>query len=320
MAARRRRAGLLCFLLFAASAPADAWNAAGHRLSAAIAWREMAPATRAAAGRLLADHPEYTRWTARAPAGDADYAAFLAAATWPDDIKRDRRFHDDGDAPTATLPGFPDMARHRRWHYADHRLDDGTRLGGGELDRRLPQLIETLRDPRASAGERAYALLWLLHLVGDAHQPLHVASRVDAAGNDDAGGNRLWVETPLHPRRPAMTLHAYWDDLPGPPWLRGERLEAAATMLLDAAPADVPAGEAVDDAAGWIAESLELARSVAYADLAGEAPAIDARYHDRALAAAKTQIVRAGRRLARLLDALSPATDVSRETVSRETR
>lgn len=311
MAARRRRAGLLCLLLFAASAPADAWNAAGHRLSATIAWREMAPATRAAAGRLLAGHPEYARWTAHAPAGDADHAAFLAAATWPDDIKRDRRFHDDGDAPTATQPGFPDMARHRRWHYADHDLDDGTRLGRGELDRRLPQLIETLRDARAPAGERAYALPWLLHLVGDAHQPLHVASR-----RDDAGGNRLWVETLLHPRRPAMTLHAYWDDLPGPPWLRGERLEAAATALLDAA----PAGEVIDDAAGWIAESLALARSAAYADLDDAAPVIDARYHERALAAARTQIVRAGRRLARLLDALLPATDVPRETVSRETR
>ncbi|MFC5302050.1 S1/P1 nuclease [Azospira restricta] len=313
MAARcRLRAAILGAVLLATSAPALAWNAAGHRLSAAIAWREMSPTARIAAGRLLAAHPDHAHWLARTQAGDADYAAFLAASTWPDDIKRDRRFHDDGAPPTAAQPGFPDMARHRRWHHADHRLDDGTRTGDGELDRRLPQLMRTLRDPRSTTGERSYALPWLIHLVADAHQPLHVASRHDDAGDSDEGGNGLWVETPLHPRLRAMTLHAYWDDLPGPPWLRGERLEAAASALLRTA-ADGGEEEGTTDVARWIGESRELARSAAYAGLDDAAPAIGERYHARAQRTAQAQIVRAGRRLARLLDALL-ADDVSRET------
>lgn len=310
-AGRRFGAVALSLLLLAASAPAQAWNAAGHRLSAAIAWRGMAPATRAAVGRLLAAHPDHARWTARTGEGDAAYAAFLAASTWPDDIKRDRRFHDDDAAPTESLPGFPDMARHRRWHYADVRLDDGRRTGKGELDRRLPQLAATLRDARAAADARSYALPWLIHLVADAHQPLHVASRHDADGDSDDGGNGLWVDTPLHPRLREMSLHAYWDDLPGPPWLRGERLEAAATALLRATPAD--ARTVAADLPAWLAEGRALARTVAYADLADAAPAIDERYHARAQRTADERIVLAGRRLAHLLDALL-GDDVPRET------
>ncbi len=308
---RRLGAVALSLLLLAASAPALAWNAAGHRLSAAIAWRAMAPATRAAVAGLLAAHPDYARWTARVGEGDAGYAAFLAASTWPDDIKRDRRFHDDTAVPTDVLPGFPDMARHRRWHYADVRLDDGRRTGKGELDRRLPQLAATLRDARAPTAARSYALPWLIHLVADAHQPLHVVSRHDADGDSDDGGNALWVETPLHPRLREMSLHAYWDDLPGPPWLRGERLEAATTALLDTTPADARTIAAGLNA--WLAEGRKLARTVAYADLAGATPTIDERYHARARRTANERIVLAGHRLAYLLDALL-GNDVPRET------
>lgn len=310
-AGRRFVAVALALLLCATSTPTLGWNAAGHRLSAAIAWQGMAPATRTAVGRLLAAHPDHARWTARAGEGDAAYAAFLAASTWPDDIKRDRRFHDDDATPTAPLPGFPDMARHRRWHYADFRLDDGQRTGKGELDRRLPQLAATLSNVRATTEARSHALPWLIHLVADAHQPLHVASRHDADGDSDDGGNSLRVETPQHPRLREMSLHAYWDDLPGPPWLRGERLEAAATTLLRALPADARAVAA--DLPAWLAESRELARTVAYADLAGETPTITEHYHARAQRTANERIILAGRRLARLLDALLDD-DVPRET------
>lgn len=315
----RWRNGCLALLLLAASCPALAWNAAGHRLSAAIAWREMTPATREAVGTLLAAHPDQPRWLAHSKESDADYAAFLAASTWADDIKRDRRFYDEGAPPTAAQQGFPEMARHRHWHHADHRLDDGRRSGDGELDRRLPQLMRTLGDRQASVAARSYALPWLIHLVADAHQPLHLASRHDAAGTSDRGGNGLRVETPHHPRLREMSLHAYWDDLPGPPWLRGERLEATATALVHSVPdsgARRPNEEDAADVAGWIADSRQLARTVAYADVDGETPVIGERYHERARRTAERQIVLAGRRLARLLEHLI-GDDVSRGTADR---
>lgn len=297
-------------LLLTASLPAAAWNAAGHRLTVQLAWPEMAPATRSALTRLLAAHPDHARWQARAgkdrPAADG-LVAMLAASTWPDDIRRDRRFHDDDKAtttPRATaLPGFPDMARHRRWHYADHRLADGTRTGRGELDRRLPELLRTLGDTKAALAVRSHALPWVIHLVADAHQPLHAASRHDEDNRGDGGGNALWVETPQHPRLREMSLHAYWDDLPGPPWLRGKALDAAAAALR-ALPVETPHDEEPDDVSLWLQESLGLARNVAYAGLDESAPMIDAQYEKRARAAAQTRLAQAGRRLARLLDTL----------------
>ncbi|MDX9706431.1 MAG: S1/P1 nuclease [Azospira sp.] len=316
-------------LLLTASLPAAAWNAAGHRLTAQFAWSEMAPATRSALTRLLAAHPDHARWQAKAgknrPADDG-LVALLAASTWPDDIKRDRRFHDDDKAATpprtAALPGFPDMARHRRWHYADHRLADGARTGRGELDRRLPELLRTLGDAKAPLAARSHALPWIIHLVADAHQPLHAASRHDEDGRGDGGGNALWVETPQHPRLREMSLHAYWDDLPGPPWLRGKALETA-TAALRAIPVAIPHDESADDVSLWLEESLGLARDLAYAGLDGFTPSIDARYHERAQGAARKRLAQAGRRLARLLDALLGEREghVSRGTaVSRETR
>lgn len=289
-------AALLCLPL-----PAQAWNAAGHRLTAAIAWRHLDDATRSALGDLLAAHPDHAAWLQRNPARPPAYAAFLAASTWPDDIRRDARFHDDRKPPTPALAGFPDMARHTDWHYIDQPLGarQGTTVGDGKLPQRIGELQATIAG-HGSAARRAWALAWLIHLVGDAHQPLHTVSRFDDEGRSDEGGNQLWVETPLHPRLREMSLHAYWDDLPGPPWLRGERLERAAARL--AAHADAPATPGtVDD---WLREGRALAIDVVYAGLSGAVPTIDSGYQERAQRVAGERVALAGRRLAVILKAL----------------
>lgn len=313
-AARYLRASLATFLLLVASPPAPAWNGAGHRLSAAIAWRTMTPATRNAVSHLLAAHPDHTRWASRTRETDKEYGTFLEASTWADDIKHDRRFHNDGQPATRLLPGFPDMGRHRHWHYADHRLDNGKRTGNGELDIRLQQLMRTLGNRRASLSARSYALAWVVHLVADAHQPLHAVSRYDKDGDSDEGGNGLWVETPRHPRLRGMSLHAYWDDLPGPPWLRGEKLEASVTALLHAAHQELRVGSTSGGVSRWIGESRELARTLAYANLGSNSPVISDDYDELAVSAAKTRIVLAGRRLAQVLETALSGTHVSRGT------
>ena len=309
-----RRTGI-AGLLLALSLPAAAWNAAGHRLSAALAWQEMRPETRAAVTGLLARHPDRERWQKHNRSGDSGRTAFIEASTWPDDIRRDRRFHDDGEAPTPALPGYPDMHRRTSWHYAEQRIDDGRRVGRGELGRQLPRLLLTLADRHAPPATRVHALPWIVHLVADAHQPLHTAGRSAGDGRSDAGGNRLWVETPQHPRLRGMSLHAYWDDLPGPPWLRGKALDRAVAALPRPNLAAVTDADRLADVAGWIAESRALAGTVAYAGLSGDTPVIDDRYHDRARETARERIALAAHRLARLLDALlDEGSDVSRET------
>ena len=277
-----------------------AWNSAGHRLTAAIAWRHLDTETRAEAGRLLGSHADHPVWLARNPRHDPGYAAFVEASTWPDDIRRDPRFHDDDEPATPSIEGFPDTARHRRWHYIDQPLSaaSNNRASEGELDRQLIRLGNLLANRNENSAARAYALAWLIHLVGDAHQPLHTVSRLDTDGRYDNGGNALWIENPFHPRRRDMTLHAYWDDLPGPPWLRGDKLEQQAGKLMPQSAAAATAGTVRQ----WLAEGRNLAETVVYEGLSGEVPIIDAAYHERAQRTAGERVAIAGKRLALLLN------------------
>lgn len=288
--------------LLLGSPDASAWNAGGHRLVAAIAWQQIDPPIREKIGDLLAAHPDHARWLSRYKGDDPAYASFLEASTWADDIRRDPRFHDDDDAATPPIPGFPDMGRHRRWHYIDQPVfaTPILRPGDGELDLRLARLGETVRRDGTAKPQRAYALAWLIHLVGDAHQPLHTASRFDREGRGDDGGNTLWVETPHHPRLREMSLHAYWDDLPGPPWLRGRQLDSAAERLAPLGGNPKTAGTV----SSWLAEGRHLAETVVYAGLEGETPVLDDTYHQRAQQTARERVAIAGKRLARLLERL----------------
>lgn len=300
---------LVSFLVFfiLAGAPAHAWNAAGHRLTAAIAWQQLPDDVRERIGKLLTAHPDHERWLARQKGVPHAYAAFVEASTWADDIRRDARFYDDDAAPTETLTGFPDMARHTRWHYVDQPLfaPRGVHIAGdGELHLQLARLQASVADAARAPAARAYALAWLIHLVGDAHQPLHTVSRIDDEHRSDEGGNRLWVENPFHPRLREMSLHAYWDDLPGPPWLRGERLERRARRLVERFPASAAHPSPASGLGDWLAEGRSLAQTVVYADLDGEVPTISERYHERAQRVADERIVTAGRRLAQLLKTL----------------
>ena len=309
-------AGLVLIVgLLTASQPAAAWNAAGHRLSAAIAWRMMSPPLREEVGAVLASHPDHPVWLKRSCTLEPAYAAFLEASTWPDDIKRDKRFHDADDAETPLLPGFSDMARHRNWHHVDHPLGHAPRRerNDGELDSRLADLMADVGSNVAGNAQWAIALSWLIHLVADAHQPLHVVSRYDEAGEGDDGGNALLIDNPFHPRRHRMTLHSYWDDLPGPPWLRGQRLENAASSLMALEKTPRTAGSIQQ----WITESRQLAENVTYEGLDGEVPTLNAQYHDKALQTARERVALAGKRLALLLEKLLAPVRVPRETSGR---
>ncbi|MBS1189902.1 MAG: hypothetical protein H6R10_1694 [Rhodocyclaceae bacterium] len=291
---------LTALALLLTTLPAWGWNAAGHRLVAAIAWRQMSPIAQHRVTDLLQIHPDYRKWTAKA--GDnPGYTAFLEASTWPDDIRKDRRFHDEGrEAPTPPFPGMADTARHKDWHYVDQFSN---KVRDGELDHQLERLTRLLRNPGTPPAERAYALPWLIHLLADIHQPLHVGSR------DDGGGNRFEIENPFNRRLPFTNLHTWWDDLPGPPWLRGPRLERAADALLASQPKPPRQGSL----ALWEKESRELSRETAYPAATGSLlPAITADFAARSQAVANQRLATAGYRLGRLLEGTFG--QVSRET------
>jgi hypothetical protein len=297
-----RRSCRLTLLLLLAS-PALAWNAAGHRISAMIAWEQLDTNTRAAVAALLRQHPDFERWQARGKGADQDLTAFLEASTWPDDIRKDQRFYTAGDEePTPTLAGFPDMERRLNWHYVDRPLNPGGNLQSspGAIDRQLEALARTLASRKANPSERAYALPWIIHLVADAHQPLHAASRYGRDGRSDNGGNALAIINPYNSRHPSMSLHRYWDDLPGPPWLRDSRLENAVRWLTERYSPPASSGTP----AQWLDESWRIAREHAYPPGKEPEPTISAEFHDSALQIANRRVVAAGYRLADLLQRL----------------
>ena len=74
---------------------------------------------------------------------------------------------------------------------------------------RLEHFQAALKDATIPAGERAIALAWVLHLVGDVHQPLHASSRVTAKEpKGDGGGNAFKLD------KADQDLHHYWDTMP----------------------------------------------------------------------------------------------------------
>src|SRR5688572_20420654 len=217
------RVGRFVFVFLAVligGSPALGWNATGHQVVCQIAWRELKPEVRAKVAALVQKHPFFKRHLKPADvAPDApDYAmrSFMLASTWPDLLRQARD---------------PKEKQHHRaeWHYVNLPIiPEGTdpskiQLGPTELkfDPAKPPLnitqalewcVRRVNDPAASDEERAVVLAWILHLVGDLHQPLH-ASGVYSADypGGDRGGNLFMVK--YHGN--VTDLHTFWDNVLG---------------------------------------------------------------------------------------------------------
>jgi len=209
-----------CVVLSLFAGPANAWNATGHKLVAAIAYQHLTPKARSRVDDLLRHHPDYGTLLAKDAPSDPEgraLAAFLNAATWPDVIRgNDPRFYDESrknSNPTPLLPGFPDMGRHAGWHFIDIGFSpDATPVEPPVVPNALTELRRLLREyrtlPNSPQGltRLAYDLPWIEHLVGDVHQPLHCTSRfTKELPHGDAGGNRVFVS-------PGRNLHSLWDN------------------------------------------------------------------------------------------------------------
>ncbi|HEX8906485.1 MAG TPA: S1/P1 nuclease, partial [Longimicrobiaceae bacterium] len=289
--------------------PAYAWDELGHRVVARIAWDQMTPQARAAAVRLLMNAPANTGLRELMPsAGSAEERGrelFIMAAVWPDIIRS--RSH------------VGNRYAHSDWHYVDHFWEQ--RVPGarpvdrpdvhveGLLLQQLPQLRATLSADASAAGDsaRSIALAWVLHLVGDAHQPLHNSSRItpqDTAG--DRGGN-LFLLAGLYPR---SNLHAFWDSLVGfsAPWSASDRDEAAYIGHVAAAiERRYPPGWArprllPGQMERWSMEGYRISKESVYPAWLVRGEAAPARYQAQSWAVAQPRLALAGYRLADLLN------------------
>lgn len=219
-----------------------AWSDAGHKIIAAIAWRQLRLEQRQDILRLLSHHPRYdedflaVRPESLTEDDDRHEWIFLQAAVWPD-IAR----------------GLPDSIKdryhHSTWHYINKPLyltaaDEQRGAAALSLNRNLNppphaeesmNIVQTMRMARRElartnqpAAERALWVPWLFHTVGDVHQPLHSCTliNIDRLPDGDRGGNLILTKQ-------RSNLHALWDGFPGGKIQLAESRKRALTWMHD---------------------------------------------------------------------------------------
>lgn len=259
---------LFVFLVLLAPA-AQAWGPAGHRIVGAIAELHLTDKSKTRLAQLI---------------GPDQRISDDAIASWPDHIRKQR----------------PETAP---WHYVDipitaPRYDSRMFCPRGQcVVSQIDRLTKILADSKQSTAQRTEALRFLVHFVGDIHQPLHCAQR-----DDDKGGNLCKVY--FLDRPDETNLHRVWD---------GDILHSGlgATDPLDYArrlnslvTPDQLRDRASNRPADWAWESHELAVTHVYAGVpAANPPArLTEEYVRKSRLIVDHQLTQAGLRLARLLN------------------
>ena len=298
--------GLLCLV----PSIGMAWNAVGHELVSRLAWNDLSPTARQRAVALLEATNQDLAIHDMRPAFGArrDQVWFERVSTWPDWVR--------SELPSENRSG---------WHYTNFFWEQDSRGRSVDLPERrgasvnivteLPRLIDLLGDATRPGSERGVALAWVLHLVGDLHQPLHCSARVTARDPEgDRGGNDFKL-SPAVPGREDWrrdNLHRLWDssitrEWPKPFWESEWRYRER--LLEITAPAQEPAtgteGERpfATEVALWAREGFELAKRACYpASLVRDRPAPPEVLRSAAELSGE-RIHVAGRRLAEVLEA-----------------
>ena len=249
-------------------APSFAWGVEGHRIIAAIAADELTPAAKTQIEQLLGS-------------GDVS-AAMMDASTWADEIRLQR---------PQTAP----------WHFVDIPIGSAGYDYLRDCIRQncvVSQIDRTERafaDKRVLASGRAEALRFLIHFVGDVHQPLH------AADNRDKGGNLVRVV--LDGRR--TNLHAVWDvDVVRA--LGRSPEEISAQLEREITPADMRMWQ-MGNGLDWAIESFRIASRDIYGKLSGSGGTdasiiLSPDYTASESAVVRLQLEKAGVRLAWVLN------------------
>jgi hypothetical protein len=299
--------------------PAGAWDEAGHKMTAEIAYELLSDKDQQHVVAILRAHPRFREdFIARMPeeianAGESENARWLfaQASIWPDIIQNlgeeiRRQYH------------------HGTWHYINlpvYLTEQDEKEFASQLDHNMsPEFVPPLRhelnliqalkgnllvwrDATAPDAARAIALCWILHLTGDIHEPLHnvaLFSRIYFP-EGDRGGNLIAVR-----RDDDLTnLHAVWDGLSNRLDDLAPDEDARKTLANDVA--DI---HSIDD---WARDHHHLAMKFAYSEelkrkLRAQDPGkrnpqitLSAEYLAAAEEIASSRIIIAGHRIAALI-------------------
>lgn len=272
----------ILLVLLTPLAPAQAYWEYGHETVALIAQTNMSVKTRGAVQRLLRAAP--LLGTPQCPLRD-----MKDVSVWADCIKGDR-----------IRWGYTNS-----WHYQNVDICKPFDLksacaDGNCVSAQIDRNVALLKNKSLPAHVRLEALAFLVHFVGDLHQPLH------AGDHEDRGGNDLKASYGV---MPGYNLHSVWDGL------LADRALSAAPAIARRFRADEKSAMAAGSTRDWSMENWAVSRDIAYrravdGDPCGPKPQMPVTIDEADVAASRAalrlQVERGGLRLARLLeDALS---------------
>jgi len=287
---------ILVIALILSPTTALAWSPTVHMVVAQIAFENLNKQARERVNQLAR----------RVQLAEMNYE-FVTVACWMDDIK-----------------GFPMFEPMREWHYINRRFI----VSGSVPDVPPPPVnvqsiiewsIQELSKRKSKEKEKenvkAYTLAYLIHLMGDVHQPLHCATRYTEKHPDgDGGGNSFYLTNDA----PRSNLHSYWDAAGGLFGLFNsdddevkrpltdsdrQRIRQFARDVMTSYPAN--ALQNLDDLqpSTWVGESHQLAKSDAYQNIE-EKGTPDNTYASNTQTVCSKRIAMAGYRLAKVLNKL----------------
>jgi len=244
---------------FPRNGSATRWGPLGHHVVAEVALARLEPRVAAETRHLLGGEN------------------ITDVSSWADDIRR---------AQPETAP----------WHYVDIEIIDSSYVPSRDCKKdacivaALGAQTAILGDATRPDSERAVALKWIVHLVGDIHQPLHAGERGDRGGND--------VKVTFEGRQ--TNLHALWDSGLLTSYGQSDDELVHAILAEIGRRKDIAAlseGTPVE----WAVESHDIARDMVYR-LLPNSLVIDQAYADAARPVIQERLLRGGIRLAALLN------------------
>ena len=251
---------LFVALLLLAPAPALAWGQNGHRVTGAIADAHLSPRARAAVKEILGTE------------------SVAESSTWPDFMR-----------------SAPDPFWQRKsvpWHYVTIPIGKG--YAGpppeGDAATALKRFSDMAKDPKESLANRQLALRFVIHIVGDLSQPLHVGREGDRGGND--------VKVTFFGEQ--TNLHTVWDTL----LIENQNLSYTewTQWLLAAATPQQMRDWSSPDPQQWIADSITVRETLYPVD-----PELRYAYVFQQNDTLRRQLSKGGFRLASYLNALFDA-------------
>ena len=253
---------ILSFLAAVGLAPsAWGWGCKGHQVVALIAEKHLSAHARAVVAQILDASPISP--DLRRFCGESGLDGFADSSTWADDERSVQ----------------PDTAG---WHFLDiprgapkSDIAQYCPPSTGCVTSAIANQLAVLRKSGASAKERADALRYVIHFIGDLHQPLH------ATTNDDRGGN--CVPVAYFGRAPEETnpvkedyrpsLHGIWDTDIIEHFAHGRTPQQIADELDIKFKAQIPMWESGSvDLSAWVWESHRIAEDIVYGRLPVKVP------------------------------------------------